>query len=70
MTYSIYRTSMGASAKEEVRSGFLSLAEAVESFKALKGEAVVHLELDDENNAYDALVARAHIIETWSIEAA
>ncbi len=70
MTFSIYRTEMGIRSKEAIRTGFPSLDEAVAAFTALKGDTIVDLEKDEDNEAYDAIVARGPIIETYAIEAA
>lgn len=70
MTFAIYRTGMGNCSKEVVRTGYASLSEAVAAFEALKGDTIVHLEKDEDSEAYDAVVARAHILETFAIEAA
>ncbi len=71
MTFSIYRTEMGIRSKEAIRTGFASLEEAVAAFTALKGDSIAVLEKDEDGHeAYDAIVARGPVIETYAIEAA
>lgn len=70
MTYAIYRTEMGIRSKEAIRTGFVSLEEAVAAFVELKGETIAAMEKDEENNAYDAMVVRGTVLETYAIEAA
>lgn len=69
MTFAIYRTEMGIRSKEAIRTGYASLEEAVAAFTALKGDTIADLEKDEDNEAYDAIVARGSIIETYAIEA-
>ncbi len=71
MTFTIYRVAMGACSKEAVRTGFASLDEAVAAFVALKGENIVDLAKDEDGHeAYDAIVMRGPVMETFAIEAA
>jgi hypothetical protein len=70
MTYAIYRTDMGIRFKEAIRTGYLSLDEAVAAFTALKGETIAILEKDEDGHeAYDAVVIRGPVMETYAIEA-
>lgn len=71
MAYAIYQGSMGIRSKEVVREGFATMEDALAAFHEMFGDKVAHIEEDYEGHeAYDALVARGHLIETYAIEKA